>query len=49
VRQYQRTQDNVFPTGPFHKNGNYGTNVAFPVPDEEKSNPKFTGCLDTKA
>jgi hypothetical protein len=49
VRQYNRTQDNVFPSGPFHKNGNYGSNVAFPVPDLELANPKFHGCLDTKA
>jgi hypothetical protein len=49
VRQYQRTQDNVFPSGPFHKNGSYGTNVAFPVPDLELANPKFHGCIDTKA
>lgn len=49
VRLYGRAQDAVFPSGPFHKNGVYGTNVAFPVVDLEKSNPKFTGCLDTKA
>jgi hypothetical protein len=49
VRQYSRTQDQVYPTGAFHKNGNYGTNVAFPVPDAEKTNPNFTGCMDTKA
>jgi hypothetical protein len=49
VRQYGRTQDQVYPTGAFHKNGNYGTNVAFPVPDAEKTNPNFTGCMDTKA
>ena len=49
VRQYNRTQDNVFPSGPFHKNGSYGTNVAFPVPDAEKANPNFNGCLDLKA
>ena len=49
VRQYNRTQDNVFPSGAFHKNGTYGTNVAFPVPDSEKSNPNFKGCIDTKA
>jgi hypothetical protein len=49
VRQYGRTQDNVYPTGPFHKNGSYGTNVAFPVPDVELSNPNFKGCIDTKA
>ena len=49
VRQYLRPQDQVFPSGPFHKNGNYGTNVAFPVPDAELANPNFKGCLDTKA
>jgi starch-binding outer membrane protein, SusD/RagB family len=49
VRQYLRTQDQVFPTGPFFKNGVYGTNVTFPVPDSERSNPNFVGCLDMKA
>ena len=49
IRQYNRTQDNVFPSGPFHKTGNYESNVAFPVNDVELSNPNFKGCLDTKA
>ncbi len=49
VRQYARAQDAVFPTGKFVKTGNYGTEVAFPVPDAEKTNPMFTGCLDRKA
>jgi hypothetical protein len=49
VRQYQRTADQVYPTGAFHKNGQYGANVAFPVPDAEKTNTLFTGCIDTKA
>lgn len=49
VRQYGRPQDQVWPSGVFFKNGNYGTNVNFPVPDSEKSNPKFTGCLDRDA
>jgi hypothetical protein len=49
VRQYGRSQDNVFPSGPFFKTGTYSTNVAFPVPDTEKSNPNFSGCLDDKA
>jgi hypothetical protein len=49
VRQYSRTQDNVFPSGPFHKNGSYGTNTSFPVPDSEKANTKFTGCIDRNA
>jgi hypothetical protein len=53
VRQYGRTQDKVFPSGDFVRNGTpsgqFGTQVAFPVPDDEKVNPNFTGCLDTKA
>jgi hypothetical protein len=46
VRQYGRTQADVYPTGAFHKNGNYGTRMFFPVPDRDKANPQFTGCLD---
>jgi len=53
VRQYNRTQDKVFPTGPFVRNGtpsgSFGSQVAFPVPDHELNNPNFHGCLDTKA
>lgn len=54
VRQYNRAPDNVFPAGPnFIRNGTpagaFGTEVAFPVPDDEKTNPNFTGCLDTNA
>ncbi len=53
VRQYSRTQDNVFPTGNFTRNGTpsgqFGSQVAFPVPDHEMNNPNFHGCLDTKA
>ena len=53
VRQYGRTQDKVFPSGNFSRNqtpsGQYGTQVAFPVPDAERTNPNFTGCIDTKA
>jgi hypothetical protein len=46
TRQYSRPQDQVWPNGAYFKNGQYGTNVNFPVPDTEKSNPNFTGCLD---
>jgi hypothetical protein len=51
IRQYGRTQDQVFPTGTFHKNGGppYGTDVNLPVTDNEKTNPNFTGCLDRNA
>ncbi|MHB1863111.1 MAG: hypothetical protein ACYCVL_09095 [Gemmatimonadaceae bacterium] len=53
VRQYGRTQDQVFPSGPFTRNGTpsgqFGTQVAFPVPDYEKVNPNFHGCIDNNA
>jgi hypothetical protein len=49
VRQYGRTQNTVFPSGAFFKNGNYGSDVNFPVTDNEKSNPNFVGCLDRNA
>jgi hypothetical protein len=49
VRQYGRGAETVFPTGSFHKGGVYGTNVSFAVPDAEKSNPNFTGCIDRSA
>ena len=49
VRQYGRTQDQVFPTGVFHKGGNYSSDVNIPIPDTEKSNPLFTGCIDRNA
>ena len=49
IRQYGRTQDNVFPSGVYFKGGVYGSDVNFPVPDGEKINPAFTGCIDRKA
>ena len=53
VRQYGRRQENVFPAGNFTRNGTptgtFGTQVAFPVPDAEKTNPNFHGCIDTNA
>jgi len=49
VRQYGRTDDQVFPTGLYFKGGNYGTDENFPVPSSEQVNPLFTGCLDRKA
>jgi hypothetical protein len=49
IRQYGYTQDQVFPTGTFHKGGTYNTDVNAPVPDNEKSNPLFTGCIDRNA
>jgi len=49
IRQYGRTQDQVFPTGAFHKGGNFGADVNLPVPDAELTNPNFKGCIDRKA
>ena len=46
VRQYSRAQADVYPTGAFHKNGSYGSRMFFPVPDRDKANPQFSGCLD---
>jgi hypothetical protein len=44
IRQYGRTQDQVFPVGLYAPNGNakggsYGTDVNFPIPVEEANNP----------
>lgn len=46
VRQYSRPQNTVFPTGDYHKGGQYGTDVNFPVSADEKNNPNFVGCID---
>jgi hypothetical protein len=49
VRQYNRTDAQVFPTGPYFKGGVYGSDENFPVPSSEQTNPLFHGCLDRKA
>jgi hypothetical protein len=49
IRQYKRTQDNVFPTGGYFKGGSFGTDVNIPVPATEQLNPLFHGCLDRNA
>jgi len=48
IRQYSRTAANVFPTGTWHKGGNYGTDVNFPIPFVERNNPTAGAgiCLD---
>lgn len=48
IRQYKRTQDQVFPVGAFFKNGTYGIDVTLPVTDGE-TNPNFHGCIDRNA
>lgn len=50
IRQYGRTEENVFPKGTFHRTyPEFGSDVNLPMPDSEKTNPAFTGCLDRKA
>jgi starch-binding outer membrane protein, SusD/RagB family len=41
IRQYGRTENTVFPTGAWHKGGNYGTDVDMPVPQAEQNNPNL--------
>ncbi len=48
IRQYGRTAASVFPTGAWHKGGNYGVDVTLPLPLAETNNPN-TGagiCTD---
>jgi len=49
IRVYKRTEDNVFPTGPYFKGGTFGHDVNLPVPSSEQVNPLFHGCLDRNA
>jgi hypothetical protein len=49
VRQYGREPETVFPTGPYFKSGTYETGVNVPVPESERNNPQFTGCIGDEA
>jgi starch-binding outer membrane protein, SusD/RagB family len=49
IRQYKRTEDQVFPSGPYFKGGVYGHDVNLPVPNSEEVNPLFHGCIDRNA
>ena len=53
IRQYGRNSETVFPTGTFFHagsaSGNYGTDVNIILPNQEKNNPNFTGCIDRAA
>ena len=47
IRQYGRAANTVFPVGAWHKGGNYGTDVNFPIPQAEQNNPNAAqGCTD---
>ena len=53
IRQYGRAANSVFPTGGWHKGGNYGGDVTLPVPQAEQNNPNLpataTTCIDRVA
>ncbi len=53
IRQYNRPTESVFPTGAWHKAGNYGTDINFPVPQAEQNNPNVPAgtntCIDRNA
>ena len=52
IKYYSRTPESVFPTGAWHKGGNYGPDVNFIVPQAEENNPNVTAgqtCTDRSA
>lgn len=52
IKYYGRSAASVFPTGGWHKGGNYGSDVNFPVPQAEENNPNITpgqACIDRAA
>lgn len=52
IRQYGKTQAQVFPTGAWHKGGNYGTDVNMPLPQAEQNNPEVglgATCINRNA
>ena len=51
IRQYGRSADAVFPVGPWHKGGNYGSDVNIPIPQAEQNNPNISQntCMDRNA
>jgi hypothetical protein len=49
IRQYKLSPDQVLPTGNYYKGGAYGSDANFPVPDVERANPQFSGCIDRSA
>jgi hypothetical protein len=51
IRQYGRTANSVFPTGAWHKGGNYGGDVTLPIPLAELNNPTPGAgvCIDRNA
>ncbi len=50
VRQYGRGTESVYPTGalPVPLAGTYGTSTSITIPQNERNNPNFQGCLATE-
>jgi hypothetical protein len=52
IKYHGRTAESAFPTGGWHKGGDYGPDVNFPVPQAEETNPNVTAgntCTDRAA
>jgi hypothetical protein len=47
VSQHNQSADAVFPVGAWHKGGNYGTDVNFPVVQAEQNNPNVPAGTQT--
>jgi hypothetical protein len=46
MRQYGRTENQVYPVGAWFKGGNYGDAIQMPVPFDEQNNPNFVQCTN---
>lgn len=49
IRQYSRSRESVFPTGPYKGGQLYGTQVTFTPSASEFNNPNYHGCLNRDA
>jgi hypothetical protein len=49
IRQYNRPQQSVFPSGAHFRGGEYGLDVNFPIPVDEENNPGAGQCIDRNA
>lgn len=51
IRNYERDEDNVFPSGAYFRGGDFGDQVAFPIPFDEENNPDYDPdqCVVTQA
>ena len=51
VRNYGLPSASVFPSGPHFRGGNYGNDVAYPLPFQEQNNPDYNpaSCVTTQA